>query len=182
MKYSKDLVEKYSQMIEDWDNPTFIFDKIDEVLQEGDSILELGSGTGKDFYKLSQKYNVTGSDYSEAFLDLLGEKFLVIDARSFMLDSKYDLIYSNKVLQHFNLSELASSLKSQYSALKTGGYVVMTLWYGDSVEDNNGMISHYYNEEHLEKVVGDFKMLEVIKYKEMDFSDGDDSMLVVLKK
>ncbi len=182
MKYNKDLVDKYIEMVSDWDNPNFIFDKIDKLLHNNAKILELGSGTGKDYQKLSEKYEVVGSDYSESFLEVLGENFLHIDARNFKLNIKFDMVYSNKVLHHLSIDELASSLQSQYNVLKEDGYVVMTLWYGNSTKEHDGLVSYYYNESHLDQVKGDFNLVEVVKYKEMDFSEGDDSFLVIMQK
>lgn len=60
-------IEQYKLMIKDYD-PSFMMQKIDQYLQEGMSILELGMGTGLELKHLSVKYQVCGSDQSPLFV------------------------------------------------------------------------------------------------------------------
>ena len=76
---------------------------LSEHLPANATLLELGSGGGIDIDYLKRPYSVTGSDLSEAFLNIFKEKypeisFLKLNAQQLALSEKYDCIYSNKVL------------------------------------------------------------------------------------
>ena len=183
---NKENVKKYIEMAEGYDGK-YLIEILKKYLPEGSSILELGMGPGKDLDILNKNYDVTGSDYSEIFLDLYKEKnkdmnieLLVLDARTLETSKKFDCIYSNKVLYHLTTKELIKSLNRQWEILNENGILFHSFWKGDKAEKKNGLTFVYYNEEKLRKIIDDnFEILEIDTYKEME---EDDSLYIILKK
>ena len=71
------------------------------ALPRGSTVLELGMGPGKDFDLLTERFDVTGSDASQEFLDLYrkrseGADLMLLDALTLDTDQRFDCIYSNK--------------------------------------------------------------------------------------
>lgn len=106
------------------------------------SIMNLGCGTGKHDWFLSQKgYEMTGVDMSSQMLDIArkGEipnsTFIEGDIRTIRLDKKFDVI-----LSLFHVMSYQSTDKDVYDALhavkhhlKKGGLFIFDFWYGPAV-------------------------------------------------
>jgi len=183
---NKENVKKYIEMAEGYDGK-YLIKILKKYLPEGSSILELGMGPGKDLDILSKYYEVTGSDYSELFLDLYREKnknmnvdLLVLDARTLEISKKFDCIYSNKVLYHLTKSELKKSLNRQWKILNKDGILFHSFWKGDKKEKQKGLNFVYYTEEKLREMISDnFEIIDIESYTEMEDSD---SLYLILKK
>ena len=170
-------VNDYIKMAEGFDGQEF-YDILIDYLDSESTVLELGMGPGKDVDIFSQRYKVTGSDYSQVFLDYYLEKnpeadLILLDAITMNTDRKFDCIYSNKVLYHLSREEMKNSLEHQYESLNNGGLIFHTLWYGDQEEEEfEGLNSVYYTESDLENMLQfRFEIIEMKRYKE--FEDGD---------
>jgi len=117
----------YIKMAEDYDGKELI-ELLKKFLPEGSTILELGMGPGKDLDILSSDYIVTGSDFSNIFIQLYRKKnknadLLLLDAITIKTKRKFDCVYSNKVLIHLTTQELMKSLKRQRNVLNPNGLV-----------------------------------------------------------
>ena len=128
--------------------------ELQQHLKPGATVLELGMGPGKDLDLLAEHYTVTGSDFSNIFLDRYradhpDADLLQLDAITIETDRHFDAIYSNKVLHHLSDSELEQSVDRQANVLVDGGLVLHSFWYGERVEEIAGMTFHYRNEEFL---------------------------------
>jgi trans-aconitate methyltransferase len=91
-------VDDYIHMAEGYDGRDLIA-VLQKHLPARSTVLELGMGPGKDLDLLAQTYQVTGSDYSNVFLDLYREKhpaadLLQLDAVSLATERKFVCIYS----------------------------------------------------------------------------------------
>lgn len=159
--------------------------KTEVCLPVGSTVLELGMGPGKDLDILSSDYIVTGSDYSNVFLELYKKKnknadLLLLDAITLKTDRKFDCIYSNKVLIHLTKQELKKSLKRQRDVLNHDGLIFHSFWKGDKTEEMHGLRFVYYTKNQLLDLFEDsYEMLEIQSYKEME---KDDSIYVMAKK
>ncbi len=182
----KENVDQYKSMIEDYD-PTPIIEKLAQYISNGESVLELGMGTGMDFELLSKNYTVTGSDNSPVFIEDYKKNHpnanvVLLDARNVTLSEKFNCIFSNKVLQHLTRDDFKLSLLEQKKSLKPNGIVFMTLWRGKYREElmfNDELRFTYYLESDIEDVVRDlYEIVSIEQYEEMEKSD---SMIVVLK-
>lgn len=179
---SNENVETYIAMAEGYDGRALI-----AVLQGyvaiGATVLELGMGPGKDLALLSEHYRVTGSDQSQLFLDRYRQAhpdadLLYLDAATLDTERRFDAIYSNKVLHHLTKPELQQSFLAQARVLNPQGIALHSFWYGDKVEDYEGLLFVYYTEAAIREAIGEnFEILEIRRYAEME---PDDSLYVVL--
>jgi cyclopropane fatty-acyl-phospholipid synthase-like methyltransferase len=186
MEYFKNEkhVSEYIKMIEGYDGRDLI-EILKRYLKPKSTVLELGMGPGKDLDILGETYKVTGSDYSEVFINRYKKQnetadVLVLDARTLETDRKFDCIYSNKVLIHLTKEETKKSLLRQKKLLNEDGILFHSFWKGDREENMNGLRFVYYTEDQLiEKVKNDYEVLEINSFKEFE---DDDSIYMILKK
>lgn len=177
-------VDKYIEMCADYDGSN-IYEMMQKHLDDGKSILELGSGPGFDIEFLTQHYEVTGSDFSEEFLSRLKKnfpdiEFLQLDAKAFNVAKKYDCIYSNKVLHHLTEEELSESLRAQANCLTQDGLVAHSFWMGEENQEMEGLLFTYYREKRLLDIISEnFTVISTMSYQEFEESD---SMFVIAQK
>jgi len=177
-------VEQYIQMAEGYDGKLLIA-VLRQHLPNGETVLELGMGAGKDLLLLAEHYTVTGSDHSRAFLDRFRKlhpdiNVLELNAVTLQTERQFDAIYSNKVLYHLTADQLRESLQRQAQILKPGGIALHSFWHGDGSEDMHGLHFAYYTEASLRQYIGDeYSILTMQRYTEMH---EDDSLYVILKK
>jgi len=178
----KSIVE-YIEMADGYDGLEIV-KILNRYLSDGSSVLEIGMGPGKDLKFLEEKYKVTGSDNSQAFLDLYlenneGADVFNLDAVEMNTDRKFDCIYSNKVIHFFDPDELRQSFLNQVKVLNSCGLICHTLWYGDKQIEVKGMKFYYYTEETIKQhLPHDFDLVHAEIYKEMD---DEDSLLIICK-
>ena len=184
LQYGWFMAKIYSLMML-FNRDTFVIDFFKNNIETSKDVLELGSGTGKDYRILAQNYNITGSDYSDSFLKPLkrryGESsFLKIDALTMETGKTFDVIYSNKVLQHLLPGQLELSLLAQYKALNPGGILFHCVWKGISENGKtDGLPDVQFSLEDFEKGKGAFSIENYVEYKE--FSE-DDSFIIIMRK
>lgn len=183
-QYSWFTAKIYSLIVKS-SRDAFVINKFMEYVNSSKTVLELGSGTGKDFSVFSKKYKITGSDYSDVFLKILRKKFKEcnfhkLNALTMDIEDKYDVIYSNKVLQHLKPKQLEASLKEQYRVLNNGGILFHTIWKGLPEDKKTNRIPNVlYTKEYIERIKGDFSIIDYIEYKEFE---ENDSFIIILKK
>jgi cyclopropane fatty-acyl-phospholipid synthase-like methyltransferase len=177
-------VNEYIKMVDGYDGKELI-KILEDYLDPGSTLLELGMGPGKDLDLLEKKYTVTGSDPSEVFLDLYRKKnpkadLLNIDALSLNTDRKFDCIYSNKVLHHLERDELPRSLERQRELLNPDGIAFHTFWRGSGEETHHDLLFVYYTQDDLTSILPDgYKIRQNVLYKE---DKKDDSILLIIQK
>jgi SAM-dependent methyltransferase len=98
----------------------------------GKRVLELGCGSGALFeiigFDRAKAYR--GVDFSEKMLATFRSTYrcvdvLCADASSYIDDSKYDLIFSNAMVQYFSRSMLARNVANAHAMLAPGGTIVI---------------------------------------------------------
>jgi len=162
-----------------------LIDILRTYMPAGASVLELGMGPGVYLEILAKYFDVTGSDNSDIFIERFrashpDASLLHLDIIDIHTDSKFDCIYSNKVLHHLTEQELKASLMQQRNALNTDGVLFHSFWKGEGREEMQGMLLSYYSISQLKHIIGDmFDILALETYSEM--ADGD-SLYIVLKK
>lgn len=179
--HTKESVDEYISLARDVSGLDLIIE-MKKVLPQGSSLLELGSGPGTDWKILNEEYKVTGSDYSQEFLDHLNSKypsgnFLQLDASTLLTNSIFDGIYSNKVLHHLTDKQLEQSVIKQAEILSNDGIVCHSFWKGDGSETFKGMFVNYHMSESLQSLFSSsFEILSLSEYKE--FEDNDSILLI----
>ncbi len=178
-------VENYSKFTPAHDGALLV-DALSAWLPEGATVLELGMGPGKDFELLSKRFKVTGSDFSNAFLERYramdpAADLMQLDARTLSTDRCFDAIFSNKVLVHLTPEELAESLARQHEVLNDGGVLLHSFWYGEGVEQFGDLTLRRHNEHDLRAVFEEhFDILALERHAKM--KDGDSIYAVARKK
>ncbi|MCR9253467.1 MAG: class I SAM-dependent methyltransferase [bacterium] len=182
--HKKENVEEYIKISKGFDGSDLI-EELKNHLASDSSLLELGMGEGKDLDILANTYKVTGSDYSDAFLNLYKEKnpdsdLVQLDAITLQINKKFDGIYSNKVLHHLHEDELKQSISRQAEILNPNGVILHSFWRGSGIEEFDEMFAMHYMENDLIPLFEkEFKILEIRSYKEME---EDDSLFIVAQK
>jgi 2-polyprenyl-3-methyl-5-hydroxy-6-metoxy-1,4-benzoquinol methylase len=181
---TKESVEEYIKLAIGVDGRQLI-KKLKKYLLPNSCLLEIGSGPGTDFQLLKKDFRVVGSDYSSEFLRRLmaihiNDKFLQLDAITLETKSKFDGIYSNKVLQHLTDNELKKSIKRQSAILNPGGIICHSFWKGEGDEIFNGLLVNYQSGKSLRSLFERyFVILLLEEYKEFE---EEDSILLIAKK
>ncbi len=183
MEWTKKQVDEYIEMFSNYDN-SFVIDLFKEKIERNRTVLELGFGTGADYLSLKDFYKIQPTDYSRAFVDKFNEKYgqiaYCLNALTIETLEKFDCIYSNKVLNVFDDSNLQKSFNRQYEVLQEGGVIFHTLWSYDEVFSTE---EHYCNSisiNKLEQILKNkFVIRDIIKYTEME---EDDSLILIASK
>ena len=182
---TKESVEEYIRLAKDV-NGTDLIEKLKEFLPSNSIILEIGTGPGSDWNILNQDYKVIGSDNSKEFISHLvsnnpSGRFLELDAITLNIDEKFDGLYSNKVMHHFNNNELTDSIKRQYQILNTDGIICHSFWKGEGSEIFKGLLINYHSENLLKDFFEEyFEIIMIESYAE--FEDEDSILLIGKKK
>lgn len=183
--HTKESVDEYIQLAKDVNGQEHI-NQLIKYLEKGSSVLELGSGPGKDWDILNKTYQVVGSDYSKEFLAHLKAKypnheFIQLDASNLRTNLTFDGIYSNKVLHHLKDDELEQSVMNQANILNHNGIICHTFWKGTGTEEFKGMFVNYHLKNGLKKLFNPF--FDIISLKEyQEFEEGDSIQLIARKK
>ena len=181
---TKESVEEYIKLAKDV-NGKLLIEKLKQILPFNSTLLEIGSGPGTDWNILNEFYDVIGSDNSIEFLNHLVSKnpkgeFIELDAISLKTDTKFDCIYSNKVMHHLKDDELIISVKGQNRILNNKGIICHSFWKGQGSEIFKGLFVNYHSITTLTKVYQEyFQILSIENYKEFD---DDDSLLLIARK
>ena len=175
--HTKESVDEYIRLAQDFDGK-YLIDLLVKVLPAAKSVLELGSGPGKDWKILSQYYETTGSDNSKEFIDHLHKehptgRFLQLDAVTIEIDETFDAIYSNKVFHHLTDQQLTTSIQRQNEVLNPGGLIMHSFWRGEGSETFKGMFVNYHDRNSLESFFGKyFDILALEEYKEFENAES----------
>lgn len=182
---TKESVKEYIQASKGFDGQKLI-NRLGDFVSNNASFLELGSGPGTDWEILNTSYNVTGSDFSDEFINHLkvsypkGE-FVKLDASILEIEKKFDVIYSNKVLHHLTDEQLSNSFVRQVNLLNTNGLVCHSFWRGTGSEVFKGLFVNYHTKMEIEELLSpNFEILVLEEYKE--FEAGDSLLLIGRRK
>jgi trans-aconitate methyltransferase len=177
-------VDSYKKFTPTHDGALLI-DVLSEHLPAEAAVLELGIGPGKDFERLSRRYRMTGSDFSQLFLRQYREQdpaadLLHLDARTLETERTFDAIYSNKALIHLSSDELRQSFARQHSLLNDNGLILHSFWAGEGEDTFNELKLVYHNKQDLTKMLAtSFDIVALEKHAKMA---DDDSIYVLARK
>ncbi|MEM9452969.1 MAG: class I SAM-dependent methyltransferase [Myxococcota bacterium] len=178
-------IEDYERMAEGYDGRALV-DYLATQVPASAHVLELGMGPGKDLDMMRERgWTITGSDASAVFVDRYlgrhpGADVLALDAVTIKTDRTFDVIYSNKVLQHLTREQMRHSLARQVECLNVGGVCLHALWYGEEVQEHHGLRFTQYTEALVREVLPvELELVEILRYTEME--EGD-SLRVLLRR
>lgn len=179
-------VNDYIKMAEGYDGREII-EELQKHLPRGSSVLEIGMGPGTDLALLENIYqgHVTGSDYSEIFINRYQKQhpevdLILLDATTLKTDRKFQGLYSNKVLMHLSREELKQSIKRQTEILEPNGIICHSFWRSEKEENYDGLLFIYYTSEQLHTLFKEnFDIIKIGIYQEME---PDDSLFIIARK
>lgn len=163
----KKLGKKYIKNIESY--LTQELKEFAELLESGDSVLDVGCAGGRDSKYLSDRgFKVTGIDLVDEFLESAVKyapkaKFINMDmcALSFP-DNSFDGIWAAAVLLHLKRQEVSKAIKNFYRVLKPGGILFVGVKKGegyktvvDSLSDGVERYFTYFSQEEVNDVLRD---------------------------
>jgi SAM-dependent methyltransferase len=112
-----------------------IFELLGTHLQPGATVLELGSGTGRDALELEGLgYRVRRTDGAASFVEMMradGQQADRLNALTDEFGGPYDLVFADAVFLHFDRDRLAMVLRK---AAKAAGLLAFSLREGEGVE------------------------------------------------
>lgn len=122
--------------------------------KENAEVLDLGCGTGLElehYFKINPTAKITGIDLADGMLDILKNKFpdksLNLIVGSYFdipfENEKFDCIVSVESLHHFTQAEKTQLYKKVFSALKQGGYFLLTDYFALSDEEESSLRKEY---------------------------------------
>lgn len=129
-----------------------IYKKFEAYLGEGDKILDVGFGSGRDslhFYK--RGYEVVSIDYAEEIVrrgkNFLNNEVLLADFKDAEYKAEFNAIWASAVFLHFSDEEILRALNASYNALISSGYVYLSFKYGEKQEVRKGRFFNDFTEE-----------------------------------
>lgn len=142
-------------------------------LEEGDTILDLGCGSGRDsltFYELG--YDVTALDASEEMCKLAeihtGFEILNMTFEEMDFDGVFDGIWACASLLHVPKKELSGILTKIAWALKDSGVLYMSFKLGDFEGFRGERYFCDYTEDSITEVLKDNGRFDIIKIWETE--------------
>lgn len=139
-----------------------------KYLEEGDTILDLGCGSGRDslaFYDLG--YDVTPLDASEEMCKLAeihtGLEVLQMKYEDMEFDEAFDGIWGNAALIHVPEKELGDILERIIDALCQKGILFLSFREGEQEGFQGKLYFSEYTEDHVERILRETGRLEVKK-------------------
>ena len=144
----------------------------------GGSVIEIGSGTGKDAEALVRLgYKYTGTDASAGLLKLAQErnpKVTFLNKYAHELEPSigtFDGFWAVAVLLHIPRADIDKTLTAISSVLRTGAIGFITLKEGDGerIDEETGRLFTYYRDPEFKKILerNNFKILETEKKEDV---------------
>lgn len=168
-----------------------IYTRFEKHLKSGDTILDLGCGSGRDsLYFIEKGYEVVSADYSEELVKhvtkLLNNKVLQLDMRDLDFNDDFDAIWACASILHISRSEIVAVISNCEMALKSDGIFYLSFKYGDYEDFRNGRFFNHYNEESFENLINQFPSLNIIDlWKTADVRVGRENeywLNIIIKK
>lgn len=152
-------------------------DRALELTDKKTTILEIGSGFGRDaLYMQQQGYQVACTDAVPAFLDMLQEQGLrpyKLNALTDPFGGPFGMLYANFVFLHFTRAELKAVLSKAYKSLQSNGILAFSVKPGDGEgweqEKLGGMRYFCYWRSDELKALLEQALFQVIWMEEVEF-------------
>ena len=139
-----------------------------EEMEEGDTILDLGCGSGRDslaFYE--QGLDVTPLDASEEMCKLAeihtGLEVLNMSYEDMEFDEVFDGVWGCEALVHVPEEEMPEILDKVIDSLRQDGTLYLSFHEGDFEGIQNGRYFCEYTQEKLERILKETGRLEIRK-------------------
>lgn len=140
----------------------------EKYLKPGQSILDLGCGSGRDSKSFIDKgYTVTAVDGSEEICKIasayIGQKVEHLSFEEIHCNEEFDGIWACASLLHEEKDKLPGVMKNLCKALKPGGTFYSSFKYGDFVGDKNLRYFVDMNEDSFQELIKDIDGVQIIE-------------------
>lgn len=146
-----------------------IYIKFEKHLKDGNNILDLGCGSGRDTeYFLKRGYKVLPTDYSDEMVRIatkqLGKKVIKEDMRKMNYKNQFHGIWACASILHIKKDEIPEVLKRCYQALKKDGILYMSFKYGHREISVDGRHFSNFTQSSIIEMI---KRLNIFEIKEI---------------
>lgn len=155
-------------------------------LSQGAKILDVGFGSGRDMlYFESKGYNVLGIDNVSEFVDngkANGLNVELCDFHNLPYIEMFDGIWACASLLHSN--DLPLAFDNLNKALKVGGYIYLSMKYGNGTNIENGRFYQYIDEEKLKELCknSNLSILEIYNSEDLLKRNNGWINVILMKK
>mgnify|MGYP001550855312 CR=1 FL=1 len=158
-----------------------------ELFQNGDEILDVGCGPGKNAQILSNNgLAITGLDSSSAMIELAKENcpkgnFILSEAQSLRMDKKFKGICLSFIIVHLSDTDAEKLLQSVSEHIEKEGYVYLSFMTGKEAGfeitsfSSNKIFFNYYEPDYIISVM-EQKGLKNISHKMYGYTETDGSI------
>lgn len=151
---------------------------------EGEKILEIGFGSGRDSLHFSKRFEVVSIDSSIEFCKR-AEKTLTnevrhLDVKDLDYENEFDGIWACASLLHLKSTELGSVLNKCYTALKAKGICYVSFKYGTFEGDRNGRHFLDMTENEFQKYLKETKFKGAKYFITTDHREGKPDWLNII--
>ena len=152
------------------------WDLLSSKLRPGASILDLGSGSGRDLrYFSTRGFNVVGLDYSLALLHLArsvsGCSVVLADIRALPFrECSFDAIWAVASLLHLRKETIPAVLTEVGRVLRGNGYMLISVKEGFGEEfDSLGRYTAFYQQEEWKSLLeaSGFAIIHILRSTEL---------------
>ncbi len=180
--YYDQHAEQYRLRTENIDLET-LYNEFKEVLPRGARILDAGCGTGRDTrYFIENGFIVISFDASSEMVELCREYphayCLHRSFKEITFHEEFDGVWALASLHHEPIIEAKEAVKNLEKALKPGGFMFISLKYGDGTNDpvkDQGRYFQYYNENTVKELYQDNTLLQLQKWDKSPPKDPQDT-------
>lgn len=145
-----------------------LYERFCGLLPKGGSILDAGSGSGRDSLAFSRMgYEVEAFDASKEMVDATlrraGVPTCLMSFQDIQLNRKFDGIWACASLLHVPRIELINVLNQLSRHLHPNGVLYASFKYGDTEREKDGRYFNDLNEELLNKHLANVESLELLE-------------------
>ncbi len=188
LNYYDKFADKFFEKTVKLDMKIF-YDKFEQYLLQGSSILDFGCGSGRDSkYFISRGYRVTSIDGSPKICEL-ARKYIGKDVQCKRFDeinyeNEFDGIWASASLLHVPRIKLESIFKILYNALKENGYMYVSLKYGKYEGEVDGRYFTYLAQSDLLELINErFEIVVEMETEDLRVESYNTKWInVILKK
>ena len=144
-------------------------DKFLERLNEGDYILDVGCGSGRDTKYFLKKGMVVDAIDGSVNLCKLASEYTGIKVRNILFQEldeqeKYDGIWACASILHLSKKELSVVLDKMIAALKKNGIIYTSFKYGDFEGERNGRYFTDFTDKSFKEFIENVADVEIVEY------------------
>ena len=145
------------------------YEIFNSYFKKGDTILDLGCGSGRDSHHFSNYgYEVISADYSDEMVKIAGnflnKEVIKLDMRKMDFKEQFNGIWACASILHIRKEEIAKVLENSYHALKNGGIMYMSFKYGEREVVRGGRHFSNYTEDTFSELLNSLNIFKVERF------------------